>query len=77
MAANAKAIQALVNRGADAANNMYDVSIQFPWAEGGSIVTTRVEGFTIPEASNDGYDISYHGVTMKRPKSAQSFTREF
>ena len=75
--ANATAIQALVNRGADAMNNMYDISIQFPWAEAGSAVTTRVEGFQIPDAGNEGYDISYHGVTMKRPHSKQTFNREF
>ena len=77
MAANSTAIQALVNRGADAMDNMFDVSIQFPWADGGSVVTTRVDGFNIPDAANDGYDISYHGVTMKRPASKQTFSREF
>jgi hypothetical protein len=75
--ANAKAVQALVNRGADAMDNMFDVSIQFPWAEAGSVVTTRIDGFNIPDAGNDGYDISYHGVTMKRPSSKQAFNREF
>lgn len=75
--ANATAIQALVNRGADAMDNMYDVSIQFPWADAGSVVTTRVESFQIPDAANDGYDITYHGVTMKRPVSKQTFNREF
>ena len=50
MSANAKAIQALVNRGADAMDNMYDVKIQFPWADSGSIVTTRIDGFNVPEA---------------------------
>ena len=75
--ANAKAVQALVNRGADAMDNMFDVSIQFPWAEAGSVVTTRIDGFNIPDAGNDGYDISYHGVTMKRPSSKQTFNREF
>lgn len=77
MSANAKAIQALVNRGADAMDNMYDVKIQFPWADSGSIVTTRIDGFNVPEASNDGYDISYHGVSMKRPSSKQTMTRGF
>jgi hypothetical protein len=75
--ANAKAVQALVNRGADAMDNMFDVSIQFPWAEAGSVVTTRIDGFNIPDAGNDGYDISYHGVTMKRPSSKHAFNREF
>lgn len=75
--ANATAIQALVNRGADAMDNMYDISIQFPWAESGSIVTTRVESFAVPDAANDGYDITYHGVTMKRPNAKQTFNREF
>ena len=77
MAANAPAISALLQRGADMLVNMYDVSIQFPWADSGSILTTRVSNFQIPDASNEGYDISYHGVTIKRPKSVVTFNREF
>lgn len=77
MSANAKAIQALVNRGADAMANMYDIKIQFPWADSGDVVTTRVTNFQPPVAANGGYDISYHGVSMKRPTSKQDFTREF
>lgn len=77
MATN-KAIQALIAAGADATKNMYDIRIKFPWAEEASpAASARATGFNVPEASNDGYDVEYHGVSLKKPSTKQTFTRSF
>lgn len=66
-------LQALIEAGADAMSNMYDVSLEFAdWN-----ATVRAEGFDVPEVGVETYDTSYHGLSYKRVKTQQSFTREF
>lgn len=77
MASN-KFIQALVNSGADAFNNMYDVVITAPGAaEPGQTMTVRASGFQVPDAATDEYEISYHGNKISKPKPNQVFDRKF
>jgi hypothetical protein len=75
---NNKNIQALINSGADATKNMYDVLHKWPWADtfdGG--VSVRQKGVNIPEASTETYDVSYQGVTMKRAATKVNMERTF
>lgn len=69
-------LKGLVNSGADLLKQMYDVSITFPdQINGGDEsdiifgypVTVRCDGFNVPEVSLATYDISYHGISVKRP----------
>jgi len=69
-------LKGLVNSGADLLKQMYDVSIVFPdqLDSGdesdllfGYPVTVRCTGFTVPEVSMATYDITYHGISVKRP----------
>ena len=48
--ANNKAVQALIQSGADAQKNMFDIWVQFPWDEEGTLVSMRAADFTIPQA---------------------------
>lgn len=79
-------LRGLVNSGADLLKQMYDVSIIFPdqLADGkesdvlfGYPVTVRAQGFTIPDATMATYEITYHGVSVKRPGGKLDFNREF
>jgi hypothetical protein len=80
-------LRGLVNSGADLLKQMYDVSILFPdqmTGDGlesdqlfGYPVTVRAEGFTVPDATMATYDITYHGVSVKRPGGKLDFAREF
>ena len=69
-------LKGLVNSGADLLKQMFDVSIVFPdqLDSGdesdllfGYPVTVRCTGFTVPEVSMATYDITYHGISVKRP----------
>ena len=73
---NDKAIQALIGTGADAATNLFDVFITFPWDDAETVMV-RADGFAVPNASNGGYDIKYHGNTLKRPITEVTFNRTF
>lgn len=67
------ALQALIDAGADAQTNMYDVSLEFAsWN-----ATVRAEGFDIPEISAETYQTKYHGVSYDRVKTEQTFERKF
>lgn len=76
MATN-KFLTALIEDGADAMSNMYDVYIKFPGSDAGKIMTVRAEGFKIPEAEIDTYEVKYHGTTYTKPKSEMKFDRKF
>lgn len=66
-------LQALIEAGADAQTNMYDVQLEFAsWN-----ATVRAEGFNIPEVAVETYDVAYHGVKYKRVKPEQTFDRTF
>jgi|LAHS01.1.fsa_nt_gb hypothetical protein len=77
MAANNSFIQALVNSGADAMKNMYDVYITLPGASEAQMLTVRAEGFKVPEMGTEPYEVKYHGTTYKKPKSEMTFDRQF
>lgn len=78
MATKNRFIQALINSGADAFNNMYDVYITAPGAaEAAEPMTVRASQFQIPEAAPDEYDVSYHGNKVTKPKPNQVFDRKF
>lgn len=67
------ALQALINAGADAQSNMYDVELEFAdWN-----ATVRADGFQIPEIEAPTYENSYHGVKLPMVKSEQNFERKF
>lgn len=78
MAANNKAVKALVDMGADAQKNMYDVWIQFPWMNGeDTLVSTRATGFTIPQAVVGSEERAYHGSKITTPTSEVTIDRKF
>lgn len=66
-------LQALIESGADAQTNMYDVTLEFAsWN-----ATVRASGFNIPEISAETYQVKYHGVSYDRVKTEQTFERKF
>lgn len=66
-------LQALIEAGADAQTNMYDVSLEFAdWN-----ATVRANGFEIPDVEAPTYDVSYHGIKYSRVKTEQNFERAF
>lgn len=75
---NNRNIQALINSGADATKNMYDVLHKWPWTDGyDGGVSVRQKGVQIPESSTETYDVSYQGVTMKRAATKVNMDRVF
>jgi len=78
-------IRGLVNAGADLMTNMYDVRIFFPSASGqpedsmfsAYPITVRADGFKIPDVEIDIYPITYHGVSIDRPKTNMKMDRKF
>lgn len=75
---NNKNIQALINSGADATKNMYDVLHKWPWTDGyDGGVSVRQKGVNIPESSTETYEVSYQGVTMKRAATKVNLERSF
>lgn len=74
-----KAIQALVNSGADAMSNMYEVYIKFPGSKDGAneVMTVRADGFKIPDVAVETYPIEYHGQKIDRPKTVVTIDRHF
>lgn len=82
-----RTIRGMVASGADLMPNMYDIKIWFPGedgrpneADGGLMsypITVRAEGFEIPDVEAAVYDIEYHGIKLQKPKTEQTFTREF
>ena len=66
-------LQALIEAGADAQTNMYDVELEFAnWN-----ATVRASGFEIPDVEAPTYENSYHGVKYPRVKTEQGFERAF
>jgi hypothetical protein len=82
-----RTIRGMVASGADLMPNMYDIKIWFPGSDGrpneaagGELsypITVRATGFDVPDVEAEVYEIEYHGVKIHRPKTAQTFTREF
>lgn len=79
-------LQGLVNSGADLLKQMFDVSITFPDQMDNSKesddlfgypVTVRCSGFTVPDVSLATYDITYHGISVKRPGGKLEGERSF
>lgn len=83
MAYNSKAVQELMNSGADAMNNIFDVLITFPTGldSDGSFqqkARVRLKGdWNPPEPETGTYDIEYHGVAITRPKTTMTLDRKF
>jgi hypothetical protein len=66
-------LQALIEAGADAQTNMYDVQLEFAnWN-----ATVRASGFEIPDVEAPTYENAYHGVKYSRVKTEQNFERAF
>lgn len=66
-------LQALIEAGADAQTNMYDITLEFAdWN-----ATVRATGFEIPDVEAPTYDTQYHGVKYSRVKTEQNFERAF
>ena len=82
MAYNAKAIQALVESGGDAMNNIFDVIITFPAAIAASEnmqqqARVRLKGeVSIPEPVFLFYEIGYPGVAISRPQPTMDLVRK-
>lgn len=70
-------IDALINDGADAMSNMYDVFIKFPGAEGETAMTVRATGFDVPEASTKTYPVEYKGNKYDKVAAEINFERKF
>lgn len=67
------ALTALIEAGADAQANMYDVELEFAdWN-----ATVRADGFEIPAIEAPTYTNKYHGVGYDRVKTEQNFERKF
>jgi hypothetical protein len=77
MAIENKIVSALVDAGADAMDNMYDVSIVFPWDSNNVVVTTRAEGFEPPAVEVGTYEVQYHGEKISLPDTEAKFDRSF
>lgn len=87
------AIQALLDLGADAYKNIYDVIITFPKNEGTVTtagtkyevntgggeqqVSVRCQDFIIPRYATAEDERKYKGVSLKTTKPEEDFTREF
>lgn len=66
----------------DAMNNIFDVGIVFPWdsgSDGTSLpeVSYRCKGFNPPEDKTKTYDVSWHGITVKKIQAGIDMAREF
>lgn len=70
-------IQALMDSGADAFSNMYELYITPPGNDAGTIMTVRAQSFKIPEAAVEVYDKKYHGNSLKAVKPSITFERKF
>ena len=79
-------LKGLVNSGADLLKQMFDVSIIFPDQLNDGVesdelfgypVTVRCTGFNVPEVSMATYDITYHGISVKRPGGKLEGERSF
>lgn len=66
-------LTALIECGADAMDNMYDIDLEF----GNFNATVRAGGFDIPQFKAKTYTKKYHGVSYDRVQSSQDFTRSF
>ena len=71
------AVKALMDSGADAMSNMYEVYLTFPGSAEAQILTVRAEGFKIPEAETATYDKKYHGHGIKAFKTEVNYERKF
>lgn len=86
------AINELLNMGADAYKNIYDVLITFPKGFQKDLlavdsstdretnplqVSVRCNEFAIPKYATGEAERKYKGVTIKTPKPEEDFTREF
>jgi len=73
-----KQIYSLIQAGADAFTNMYDVAIDFPWSSDLSYpLTVRATGFEVPDTGVGTYDKTYHGVKLSAIKPEHEYERKF
>lgn len=68
---NNNALMALMEAGADAMDNMYDIDLEF----GNFNATVRAGGVDIPAVNPKKYQDKYKGVAYDRVQSSQDFTR--
>lgn len=76
----------LVNATGDAMNNIFDILIDWPWegSTNGSVstdseaqVSYRADGFDIPEPKTHTYDVTWHGVKVKKVSTGIELDRSF
>ncbi len=71
-------LSAILNDGADAFNNIYDIKITFPWTVTGlDYVTARAEGIKTPEIGTETQERELKGNIIDVPKPKQTGKREF
>lgn len=75
--ANNKAVQALIQSGADAQKNMYDIWVKFPWDEEGTLVSMRASKFDPPKEDVGTEARNYHGSKIEMPTSESKIERKF
>lgn len=67
----------LVQSTGDAMNNIFDVLIKFPWGEdAGAEGSYRCEGFNPPTPKTKTYDVTWHGIKVKRIAAGIQFDRD-
>jgi hypothetical protein len=80
-----RTIRGMVAAGADLMTNMYDIKVWFPNSAGkpdsnpfkAYPITVRATSFEIKDIETPTYDVKYHGLTLKRPKTEINFDRMF
>lgn len=71
-------VASILNDGADAYSNLYDVKVTFPWDISGlSYITARAEGVKTPDIGTEMDEREYKGNKYKTPKPEQTGERMF
>lgn len=73
--ANNSAVQTMLNSGADAQKNMFDIWIKFPWSDEYTPIGDRCKGFQVPEAATGTTERNYHGSKITVPTSQIDINR--
>lgn len=72
------AASVLMEATGDAMNNIFDVMIVFPWDSGDNsdaVVSYRCKGFEPPKAEVSTYDVTWHGISVKKVASGIKMDR--
>ena len=69
----------LMNCTGDAMDNIFDVLITWPWDSSSSVeaaASYRCSDFKVPEPKTKTYDVTWHGVAVKKVASGVDLSRE-